>query len=127
MKCSGCGAPNRRIDLCRACSPDSPRVHDARSIARRRQTKPRREEEPDPPPLSDTPVRTSTSGWRLTFVPFGADFHQTLAARLKTADEGVQLAAMYNSLEWETHQGLGTDAMVAVGRKGSFVLKPVLR
>lgn len=61
------------------------------------------------------------------FIPLGTEQPTTLQGALKTADDGVHVAETYNKLEWEVHQGLGADSMIAVGRKGSFILAPVMR
>lgn len=80
------------------------------------------------PPQHETPRKTSTIGWRLMFVPYGADQVKVLDTHLlPTAEDGQRLAATYNALEWETHLALGADALIALGRRGAFVLEPVTR
>ena len=51
----------------------------------------------------------------------------TLLDRLPTADAGQKLAEVHNRLDWMTHDALGSEALIAMGRKGSFILEPVSR
>jgi len=46
---------------------------------------------------------------------------------LPNAVEAQRIAESYNKLDWETHVALGSDRMIALGRKGAFILEPVTR
>ena len=111
--CSGCGRPDTRIDACPAC----------RAAGRWPPGAPA----PASPPSAPPGAKRSIVGWRLTWVPFGAERPTTLATALATADAGEQVAERYNRLDWQEHVGLGADALIAVPRAGAFILQPMAR
>lgn len=109
--CSGCGTPDRRIDTCPTCRAGASR---AKLNGHSRPRKP----DPAPPPPTVSVVR-----WELWFVPSGPEEPKILE-HTRTADEGQKLAEVYNRLDWEEHASLGAGALLALGRKGTFILEP---
>lgn len=118
--CSGCGTLGTRIDRCKACSGGQRPAEDARRTLNRARKKGHTVS------ASPTAPPTTAARWALWFVPFGRE-ESTLLDRLSTADAGQKLAEVHNRLDWMTHDALGSDALIAMGRKGSFILEPILR
>ena len=79
------------------------------------------------PALRSSPGVRSSTTWRLTFVPRGSETPKRLDSGLPTAEVGMKIAEAFNQLDWEPHEGLGHDALLALGRTGAFVLEPVTR
>jgi hypothetical protein len=73
-----------------------------------------------PPPV------TTVGGWSLWYIPYGAE-DPKLLDRFSTADAGMKVADAHNRLDWTSHDALGSDALIATGRKGSFILEPMTR
>lgn len=118
--CSGCGTPGTRVDRCKECSGGQRPAEDARRTANRARRNGHKASAT--PPAPPTTVRR----WSLWFVPIGRE-EPTLLDRLPTADAGQKLAEAHNRLDWMTHDALGSEALIAMGRKGSFILEPITR
>jgi len=121
--CSGCGTLGTRVDFCPRCSPNGRAGGDARIHANRMNLPPRN---PAAPPNRIAPPPRPSKAWTLWFVPAGNREPQELD-RVPTAADGQKLAETYNRLDWMAHQSLGADALIASGRRGTFILEPITR
>lgn len=64
--------------------------------------------------------------WVLWFVPAGSDYPK-FVDRVKTAADGMTIAATHFRLDWMAHEALGSDAFIARAKGGAFILERMTR